>query len=172
MEKAPEINVPFIPEIKAPSVNDLKPNLVDPSFKLKLDDKFKAQGGVWDSTKSSITNFYNNYIKPNIWIIILVIVIIAILIYRYRVTKNRKEEEQINAQTEDTSKTKTEKVEQYANLIMELRKRNMEESTEPLPETPKYPHNIIYPRRESSRFAYPVYPYHSSPESKKHKKLK
>jgi hypothetical protein len=169
---------PLVPNLAGPTVNDLKPNLIDPNLKMNMFNKLKAgNNDYWEPTRNALSDFYHNYIKPNWLIIIIVIILIIVLIWRYRVTKNRKEEEQLNAQLnaqinsqdvesqpKQVNQTNQANIEKYTNLVLELRKKNMEQQLEPKPVPVKYPHNIIFPppaQPKIPKLAYPLYPYHN-----------
>lgn len=134
----------------------VKPNLVDPMLQKKI---FKTLNppveDYWAPTKNSFQNFYKNFIRPNIFLIIFIIVLALLLYYRYRVVKTEREQRELQKVYDNNHNDKNinaeDLVEKYQDVLLYLYNQQKETMREPkikktLPEN----------------FAYPVYPYKGS----------
>ena len=86
----------------------LKPNLLDPALSQKIVRTLKPpREDYWKPTKNFAQTIYQQYIIPNIYIILFVIVLLIILFYRYRSIKTERDkkilEEMINQSYQETS---------------------------------------------------------------------
>ncbi|XWV26080.1 hypothetical protein QJ857_gp1000 [Tupanvirus soda lake] len=158
----------------------LKPNLLDPIMEKKIIKTLKPPNhDYWAPAKSGVKSFFENYIKPNIGLVILIIVVILFLIYRYRVIKKDREAKEVekiykniygidmkqtndNIQTtpQDTYSVKdTQSLDKnsqdYANLLLYLYNQQKESSREP--QLKKYNNRMA----STPKLAYPMYPYAS-----------
>lgn len=133
----------------------LKPNLVDPLISKKIIKTLDtSKENYWEPAKNSFWSFYQNYIRPNIFLIIVIIVILILLLFRYRIIKNNRETKTTNTpiiQHQPTSKKSTD-TQEYADLMMHLYNHHKEILREPNNTQDLTQKNPI-------QFAYPMYPY-------------
>jgi len=67
----------------------LRPNLLDPILEKKIIKTLKPpKEDYWAPTKNIFQNIYQNYIRPNVYLIIIIVIICLILLYRYRMIRN------------------------------------------------------------------------------------
>lgn len=133
----------------------LKPNLLNLEFEKKVIRTLSSnQVDYWAPVKKESKNFYQNYIRKNIYLVILIVIIIILLIYRYFTTKKKRETNKIEQILE-----KEPYVNQYidpspyTDLLLELYNQDKEKAIEP---------KIKGSRLKSvsnPKFAYPMYPY-------------
>lgn len=121
----------------------LKPNLIDPIMEQKIIKTLKPPD-YWAPTKNVFNEFYKDYIRPNMVLIIIIIFICMLLFYRYWTIKN----ERINEPPK-----KAQPILQYptlnksqSDLLLEYYYKQKEASLEPKPV-------------KSMQLAYPLYPY-------------
>jgi hypothetical protein len=72
------------------------PNLIGPIMKSTVNKVIKkptTNSTISDQITTYVSDFYNNYIVDNKFLILIVIIIIVFLIYRYYNTKNKKQQE-------------------------------------------------------------------------------
>ncbi|AGF85213.1 membrane protein [Moumouvirus goulette] len=139
----------------------IKPNLVDPMLQKKI---FKTLNppveDYWAPTKNSFQNFYKNFIRPNIFLIIFIIILALLLYYRYRVVKTEREERELqkiyngnNNNGKDNKNIEVDDlVEKYQDVLLYLYNQQKENMREPKIKKQNLP----------EKFAYPVYPYKGS----------
>lgn len=146
----------------------LKPNLVDPILQQKLMKTLAPpKEDYWAPTKNIFQTTYQNYIKPNIWLIIFIIVLLLLLLYRYRAIQNSRYKNNDDSQT--TTQIVVQPVQQvhqkkeiknsindYTNLVMSAYNQQKEDLREP--PIPKI-NRQFQPTKKNSGFAYPMYPY-------------
>jgi hypothetical protein len=137
----------------------MKPNLVDPKIKNRISKVLNPpKEDYWQPTKNVAQSFYNNYIKPNIWLIMIIILLGLILLYRYREIQYRKMNEQLQKDKQlhkQVINTAINHYDQQKELMREPRishKRNNQ--IENFASVTK-PHSHI----PSTKPMYPVYPY-------------
>lgn len=146
----------------------LKPNLLDPIIEKKIIKTLKPpKEDYWAPTKNTFQSFYQNYIKPNIALVVLIILFIIFLLYRYRtIKKNREQKETTNNNTNcntnecykyvEKTKEPDPKVKEYAEALVSVYNQQKEALREPkignfssrMESAPKQP-----------KLAYPMYPY-------------
>jgi hypothetical protein len=74
------------------NIKPLKPNLVDPIMTQKIVKTLKPPTeDYWGPTKNLAQNFYQRFIKPNIYLLLFILLIIIILLFRYRSIKLERE---------------------------------------------------------------------------------
>ena len=153
----------------------LKPNLLDPLIEKKIIKTLKPQkDDYWEPTKKSFHSFYQNYIKPNMSLVIFVIVIILFLIYRYRVIKKEREIKQTEKIHENMyvipkgnnvlhyRDQNSEDINEYTKMIMHLynqQKENMREPDNRNNITNRTNRTNRNSKLNEPKFAYPMYPY-------------
>lgn len=124
----------------------LKPNLVDPIIQQKIINTLNPpKEDYWGPTKTTIYDFTNNYIIPNILFIIVLIIVGIILFYRYRITQKEKEKTQLDTYPDIQPNTDQQLA---SKLAMEMYTQQKEQMREPTKQKPS--------------FAYPMYPYSKS----------
>lgn len=151
----------------------LKPNLVDPILQQKLMKTLAPpKEDYWAPTKNIFQIAYQDYIKPNIWLIILVIILLLLLLYRYRTIQNSryKENDKSSINNLNTSyttnqtvvepinqkKQRNNSINEYAELVMSAYTQQKEDLREP----PIIKNNRQFQsNKKNSSFAYPMYPY-------------
>ena|SRR5579872_7459890 len=70
----------------------LKPNLVDQIMTQKIVKTLKPPTeDYWGPTRNLAQNFYQRFIKPNIYLLLFILLIIIILLFRYRSIKLERE---------------------------------------------------------------------------------
>ncbi|ANB50702.1 hypothetical protein [Powai lake megavirus] len=139
----------------------LKPNLVDPIFEKKIIKTLNpAVQDYWAPTKIGLRYLFQNFIKPNILLIIFLIIIALLLFYRYQVVKNNREIKKLEQMYSDKSNINIDtntninnSVDKYKDVLLYLYNQQKETMREP---KIKKKHNI------TDNFAYPVYPYKGS----------
>ena len=120
----------------------IRPNLLDPMLERRIIKTLNpAKPDYWAPTKNVAKNFFQNFVKQNIWLIIFIVIIILFLIYRYRVIK--KNRELIVTNQPDI------KSNNYSTMIMEAYNIQKERLREPK----------IEQNPPNNNFAYPMYPY-------------
>jgi hypothetical protein len=135
----------------------LKPNLLDPIIKKKIIKTLKLPvNDYWAPVKSGLKSFIENYIKPNIGLVVFIILIIIFLIYRYRTIKEEKKNTYgTNAPPENKkqlhSDTNGHETNEYTDLLLQLYNSQKENLREP---PIKQNRHIA-----TTKFAYPMYPY-------------
>ncbi|AGC02053.1 hypothetical protein H012_gp406 [Acanthamoeba polyphaga moumouvirus] len=140
----------------------IKPNLVDPILQKKI---FKTLNppveDYWAPTKNSFQNFYKNFIRPNIFLIIFIIILALLLYYRYRVVKTEREQRELekiyngnnnNNNNNNKNIDVDDLIEKYQDVLLYLYNQQKENMREPKIKKQNSPEN----------FAYPVYPYKGS----------
>lgn len=120
----------------------LKPNLIDPIMEQKIIKTLKP-ADYWAPTKNVLHDFYKDYIKPNIILIIIIIFICMLLFYRYWTIKNERINEP-SKKPQPILKYQTLNKNQ-SDLLLEYYYKQKEASLEPKP--------------KSMQLAYPLYPY-------------
>lgn len=111
---------------------NLKPDLLNPIFRQRIVNTIKPQHeDYWKPLK----DIYDNYIWPNIYLVLIIILIIIMLIYRYKITQD-------NRNTQDIIPNETTK---YTDLALLLYNQQKENAREP-----------------KNNMAYPTYPYNGS----------
>ncbi|XWV24833.1 mg596 protein [Tupanvirus deep ocean] len=156
----------------------LKPNLLDPIIEKKIIKTLKPPNhDYWAPAKSGVKSFFENYIKPNIGLVIFIIIIILFLIYRYRVIKKDREAKEIekfykntygidiNQENNDNQIKLQDPIhikdsipldknsQDYTNLLLYLYNQQKESSREP--QLKKYNNKTM----TNTKLAYPMYPY-------------
>lgn len=132
----------------------IKPNLLDESFKIKMIKTLNPpKEDYWGPTRNIFTNFYKNYLKPHILLIIFIILIVLFLVYRYRHnkktptdnSKNKSEHFETNGQVEQL-------INKYSTMTIDAYNQQKEILREP-----KFSKNNLTKR--PAQLAYPLYPY-------------
>ncbi|AEQ32585.1 hypothetical protein [Acanthamoeba polyphaga mimivirus] len=139
----------------------LKPNLVDPIFEKKIIKTLNPTvQDYWAPTKTGLKYLFQNFIRPNILLIIFLIIIALLLFYRYQVVKNNREIKKLEQMYSDKSNINIDvntdinnSVDKYKDVLLYLYNQQKETMREP---KTKKKHNI------TDNFAYPVYPYKGS----------
>jgi hypothetical protein len=141
----------------------LKPNLLDPIIEKKIIKTLKPQvEDYWAPTKNGFRTFYENYIRPNYFLIIFIVLILLFLIYRYRIIKKRRENTEpdkdfisppnkINTNSGNNKNSPNKDIDEYTKLLMHMYNQQKEEMREP---PIKHLNDNTNPK-----FAYPMYPY-------------
>lgn len=134
----------------------LKPNLVDHVLEKKIIKTLNPpKEDYWAPTKNIFQNFYQNYIKPNISVVIFIIIILLLLLYRYKTTQTRRtkrqneyvNDNQLKHNFEDTNINND-----YTKLLLSSYNQQKEILREPKI-------NVINQTKNTSGLAYPVYPH-------------
>lgn len=145
----------------------LKPKLLDPILQKKIIKTLKPpKEDYWAPTKNVFQIFYQDYIKPNIYLILFIILICILLLYRYRMTQREREKNNTvvvnHYHTEPTKNSvdtnilpelvQNQTVNTYTDIVMNAYNQQKEDLREPL-----------ISRKETDskgpKFAYPMYPY-------------
>lgn len=136
----------------------LKPNLLDPIVEKKIIKTLKPiQPDYWAPAKNSARSFVDNFIKPNIPLLLFIMVIIIFLIYRYRITKKKREIENTSILYGNGYQPKKE-INDTTNTLIQLYNQQKDFLREP-------PINDIDIKRmtpvrvDTPKLAYPMYPY-------------
>lgn len=109
----------------------MKPNLVHPNLKKKITTVLvPPQEDYWEPAKTGAKSFYQNYIRPNIWIIVVFIIIILILFYRYRITKEKKKLEKQYPQ--DVNMEEKKENDELVKRVMQEYEKEKERLREPI----------------------------------------
>lgn len=140
----------------------LKPKLLDPIIEKKIIKTLKpVKEDYWAPTKNGFRTAYENYIRPNFFLVFFIILIILFLIYRYRIISNRRQiakieksldtldGSQVSSYTIDKKNHSNTNNDNYTELLLYLYNDQKEKMREP----PTKSNNI------SPKFAYPMYPY-------------
>lgn len=127
----------------------LKPNLVNPIVKEKIIRTLNPpKEDYWAPTKNVFQSFYQNYIKPNIYLILFLIFLIVLLVYRYRIIKSRKTQNKSNTDIAN-KKDKPENInDEYIDAAFQIYKQQKDEYYEPKLKS-----------KNKSGYAYPMFPY-------------
>lgn len=162
----------------------LKPNLLDPIIRKKIMKTLNPpRQDYWAPAKLNCRSFYENYMKPNVGLVIVIIIIILFLLYRYRVIKKERDNRELEKILEtdepllssiqvvtnnsgppakiqnqkNTAKNLSKKeLDDYTNLVLQLYGQEKEKLREP---SPRYNHSNAGHNQSSPKFAYPMYPY-------------
>lgn len=154
----------------------LKPKLLDPIIEKKIIKTLKPpQEDYWAPTKNSFQSFFQNYIRPNVYLIIFIIIICLLLLYRYRVIKNDRENKLNKIQPAPAQNYMSNNInfrhnsnvsiplernytdEEYADLLLHLYNQQKEDAREP---KIKHFNNRMMPvSKQVPKLAYPLYPY-------------
>lgn len=144
----------------------LKPNLVDPKYRLKINKTLNPpKQDYWKPTKNVLQMVYSDYVLPNIWIIIFIFVILLLLLCRYRMVQNQKLEEAFKL-VQDTQ-VRTDETINYSDIAINAYNQQKEKSAEPRINTTKNTNRVNWaPTSQSniletlpSGLAYPMFPY-------------
>lgn len=127
-------------------VKRLKPNLLDSTLEKKIIKTLKSSNNNNINNSDFFHNFYLNYVKKNIWIIILTLILILFLFYRYRNTKRNKEkkklEEKYSSPEQYNFPIDNNKV--YSDILLDVYNQQKESLREP---------------KQNNGLAYPMFPY-------------
>lgn len=166
----------------------IRPNLLDETLKHKIMKTLNPpKEDYWAPTKNIFQKFYQNFIKPNIYLVIFIIIVLILLLYRYRVTKyNRNKNEtfsslqnyeinyEINPEINQTDKTNQQinylinqtcqpdqfdqpNVSEYSEAIMNIYQQQKEKLREAAIKNKTKKNSS--PNKQRLNFAYPMYPY-------------
>lgn len=144
-----------------------KPKLVDPILGKKIIKALNPpKADYWEPTKSGLKDFFDNWIRPNIYIVIIIIFFLLFLLYRYRVVKREKEIRELKkvygselGLEEDLSgsitgddeypvKLNKQQAEQLSNILMSIQQEHKIYSHEPK----------TYKKLLQKEKSYPIYP--------------
>ena len=134
----------------------IKPDLINPVIRQRIVKTIQPLGETqWKPVKKFFSSLYEDYIIPNIYLVLFIIFIIFVLIYRYKITRdNRKKTNESdsniispNNQQKDAVRELVNKKEtnQIPDLAMLMYNQQKEHSREPV--------------KRGKNFAYPVFPY-------------
>ena len=122
--------------------NQLRPNLVEPEIATKVIRTLKnQQPDYWRPAKITAKSIYQNYIRPNISVVILVLLFGLFLVYRYRSVRDRRE---MIEPKEESGVT---------DVLLHLYEKQKEFSHEP--KIKQFNERVVKP----ASLAYPMYPY-------------
>lgn len=138
-----------------------EPNLVGTAFTNTVNKimKKKHGGTISDNISMSFTNFYNNYISDNLFLILLIILFIILLVYRYyyvqTTRKEKPEQKEDNLDKELFGNQSTnENVEKFHNQDYNLIRDITETQTSHLKYDPQPSFNPIYPVNQQKEQVY------------------
>lgn len=143
----------------------IKPDLVNPVIRQRIIKTIQPPGKTqWKPVKKFFSSLYEDYIIPNIYLVLFIIFVIFVLIYRYKITRdNRKKSskesnskllDHLNAEITSPNNQQKEvvkdlinkkEINQIPDLAMLMYNQQKEHLREPM--------------KRSKNFAYPVYPY-------------
>lgn len=141
----------------------IKPNLLEPIISKKIIRTLNPpKEDYWEPTKNTMTQFYHNYIFPNILLILFIIFVLILLFYRYRITKKEREDKpQENFKSElpiinqENSSKISETMYMYPNAQTLFDTYNFQKEEAREPQIKKFSTRV----NPAPRFAYPLYPY-------------
>jgi len=125
-------------------VKNIKPNLLNPIVRQRLVNAIKPPvEDYWKPVKNRCSSLYENYILPNIYLVIFIIFVIVVLIYRYKITQDNRQ----NQHHIPEPKYFPQQNNQYmgdSEIALLMYNYNKEMSKEPV---------------KNKGFAYPIYPH-------------
>lgn len=134
------------------NVKQIKPNLVDPLLEKKIIKTLNPpKDNYWAPAKNGLYDFFHNWIRPNIWLVVIIIVLVLFLIYRYRIIKREREIKQLqelyNLQpTVQINDPPKQEIDQYVKSLLAYYNQQKELIREPK-------------SNNGPKLAYPMYPY-------------
>lgn len=97
-----------------------QPNLIVPQVKITLDkiiDNNENGSTISEIIANKMYNFYNDYLKNNMFILTIITIFIIFLVYRYYATKEEKQNN--NKQVEDKEQNQIDNREHYQDLTLQ-----------------------------------------------------
>jgi len=129
--------------------NYIKPDLLNPVIRQRLVKTITTpEKQYWKPVTKFFSNLYENYIIPNIYLVLFIIFIIFVLIYRYKITQDNRKKKSPN----NVENVAVPEYLRYSEpeLALMLYQQQRENSREP---------KSVKKKMDS---AYPVYPYDGS----------
>lgn len=135
----------------------IKPDLINPVIRQRIIKTIQPPGETqWKPVKKFFSSLYEDYIIPNIYLVLFIIFVIFVLIYRYKITRDNRKKSSKESNSEIISPDNQQKeavkdlvnkkeINQIPDLAMLMYNQQKEHLREPV--------------KRSKNFAYPVYPY-------------
>jgi len=155
----------------------LQPNLIDPIIGKKIVKTLNPPiQDYWKPTKMTFLSFYQDYIKPNIYLVIFICIILILLLYRYRVIQTERENNEHMSNIENNTATNIVSVttpthsraivsvpkpkvsviqKEHANALLQLYDKQKEDSRD----NETVASSLKKFKYKKPRLAYPMYPY-------------